>query len=558
MTTIPELAEDFTVFLHIVFPYIGMNPHPCQIEFADFIAQPEERLMAMAQRDMGKSNIITAYICWELYKNPDIKIIVCSAAEKRAKDLVRQSKALIKTCPLLQHMAPVKSEGDLDGELRFQVNNRTARAAKDPSVAAYGMNAGMTGAHGDIIIADDLEIPENSVTPEAREKIRDRVRGFESIINDGGYSKILLVGTPQTMESMYFDLVEEAVYELYRVPAKVPDLASDSGMLGLPGWLRDKIDSGEMQPGDPTYPERFPLEELAKREVRMGRSMFMLQMMLDPSAADSEKYPLKLKDFMVMDLGTHEAPPRVVWGTSEPAREIKSPGIGTDQFYRPVYHTSPKEWIPYEHGVMWIDPAGHGGDQVGYAVVKTLGGNAYVLRAGGLDGGYSDATIKKLLSIAQECNIRRLVVEKNWSDGLYAKQVMNIINLLGLKMGVDGEMVHGQKESRIIDTLEPAMNAHRIVIDSSVARNHELMYQVSHISRERGCLRHDDQVDALAGAIQALQGHLFRNSEQAVEEYEQAEFRATMEEFATRCGIKKPKPQPSFLGKNNSRLRRRR
>jgi hypothetical protein len=88
---------------------------------------------------------------------------------------------------------------------------RTIKGAKDPSVAAYGMNAGMTGAHADIIIADDLEIPENSMTREAREKIRERVRGFESLINDGDHCKIIMVGTPQTMESMYFELIEDAI-----------------------------------------------------------------------------------------------------------------------------------------------------------------------------------------------------------------------------------------------------------------------------------------------------------------------------------------------------------
>jgi predicted phage terminase large subunit-like protein len=553
--TIPEMAEDFTVFLEIIFPYIGMTAHPCQVEFANFIAQPEERLMAMAQRDMGKSNIVSAYICWELYRDPERKILVCSASEKRAKDLVRQAKAMIKSVPLLSHMAPNKN--DLDGELRFDVGNRKNKAAKDPSVAAYGMNAGMTGAHAHTIITDDIEIPENSMTPEARDKIRERVRGLESIINDGDDCKILIIGTPQTMESMYFELIEEAIYDLYRVPAKYPETLEDMSGLGIPGWVRDNLESGRAQPGDPTYPERFPPEELAKREARMGRSMFTLQFQLDPSAADSEKFPLKLKDLIVMDLGTHEAPPRVVWGSTEPIREIKSPGIGADQFYRPMYYTNPKEWIPYEQGVMWIDPAGYGGDQVGYAIVKTLGGNAYVLRAGGLDGGYSDATIKKLLSYAQECGIKRIVVEKNWSDGLYAKQITNIIAHLGIKISVDGELVKGQKESRIIDTLEPVMNAHRMIVDQSVARNKELMYQLSHITRERGCLRKDDQVDALAGAIQALQGSLFRNTEQAVEEYEQKEFMATVEEFMKTTGQTPAKKTHTFISRTRSKAFRR-
>jgi hypothetical protein len=233
---IEEMADDFGVFLQIVFPYIGLTPHPCQLHFADFIAGPGERKLAMSQRDMGKSNLLSLLVVWYGYCNPDCKIIVASATEKRAKDIVRQAKAIIKSCDLLSHMSPGKD--DLDGELRFNFGNRTIKGAKDPSVAAYGMNAGMTGAHADIIIADDLEIPENSMTREAREKIRERVRGFESLINDGDHCKIIMVGTPQTMESMYFELIEDAIYDLYRVPARVPLNLDDANTLGFPGWLQ--------------------------------------------------------------------------------------------------------------------------------------------------------------------------------------------------------------------------------------------------------------------------------------------------------------------------------
>jgi hypothetical protein len=539
---IEEMADDFGVFLQIVFPYIGLTPHPCQLHFADFIAGPGERKLAMSQRDMGKSNLLSLLVVWYGYCNPDCKIIVASATEKRAKDIVRQAKAIIKSCDLLSHMSPGKD--DLDGELRFNFGNRTIKGAKDPSVAAYGMNAGMTGAHADIIIADDLEIPENSMTREAREKIRERVRGFESLINDGDHCKIIMVGTPQTMESMYFELIEDAIYDLYRVPARVPLNLDDANTLGFPGWLRDGIESGVLKPGDTTYPERFPPEELAKREARMGHSMFMLQFLLDPSVSDSDKFPLKLSDFIVQEIGLQEAPPRVVWGTSEPRRDIRSPGLGVDQFHSPIFFTNPKEWIPYEHGVMWIDPAGFGGDEVGYAVVKALGGNAYVLRAGGKKGGYSDKTLHELLTIAQECGIRRITVEKNWGDGLYGQQLVNKINLLGLKMSVESISVKGQKESRIIDTLEPLMNSHRIVIDPMVARDYELMYQISHISRERGCLPQDDRVDALAGAVSCLQGYLFRDSQNAVKDYEEREFQETLREFMNLTkGPQKPQPK---------------
>jgi len=62
-----------------------------------------------------------------------------------------------------------------------------------------------------------------------------------------------------------------------------------------------------------------------------------------------------------------------------------------------------------------------------------------------------------------------------------------------------------QKEKRIIDTLEPIMNSHRLVIDDLLIKedfklepDHQLFRQMTRITRDKGALRHDDQIDALA------------------------------------------------------------
>ena len=62
-----------------------------------------------------------------------------------------------------------------------------------------------------------------------------------------------------------------------------------------------------------------------------------------------------------------------------------------------------------------------------------------------------------------------------------------------------------QKEKRIIDTLEPIMNSHRLVVDDLLIKedfklepDHQLFRQMTRITRDKGALRHDDQIDALA------------------------------------------------------------
>ena len=72
------------------------------------------------------------------------------------------------------------------------------------------------------------------------------------------------------------------------------------------------------------------------------------------------------------------------------------------------------------------------------------------------------------------------------------------------------------KELRIIDTLEPVMNSHRLIIDQKVIEKDfrsnpdetperrlklQLVYQLSRLSKHRGSLVHDDLADSLAGAV---------------------------------------------------------
>jgi len=74
-----------------------------------------------------------------------------------------------------------------------------------------------------------------------------------------------------------------------------------------------------------------------------------------------------------------------------------------------------------------------------------------------------------------------------------------------------------QKEQRIIDTLEPVMNQHRLVVDPRViqkdydsvqhmppdkAAKYMLTYQMTRITKQRGALAHDDRLDVLAMAVQ--------------------------------------------------------
>ena len=102
-----------------------------------------------------------------------------------------------------------------------------------------------------------------------------------------------------------------------------------------------------------------------------------------------------------------------------------------------------------------------------------------------------------------------MVIESNFGDGMATallKPVMAKIHPCEIE-----EVRHSiQKEKRIIDTLEPIMNTHRLVIDEKFIKDdfrlepdHQLFRQMTRITRDKGALRHDDQIDALAIAANA-------------------------------------------------------
>jgi hypothetical protein len=88
-----------------------------------------------------------------------------------------------------------------------------------------------------------------------------------------------------------------------------------------------------------------------------------------------------------------------------------------------------------------------------------------------------------------------------------------------------------RKEDRIIDTLEPVLNQHRLVIDQRLVNwdyqsNNDmapeerlprmLMYQLTRMCREKGAVKHDDRVDALALGVKHFQDILAISSREAL------------------------------------------
>ena len=189
----------------------------------------------------------------------------------------------------------------------------------------------------------------------------------------------------------------------------------------------------------------------------------------------------------------------------------------------------------YTGSILAIDPSGRGADETGYAVVKMINGYLYVPACGGLKGGYDKDTLTELSHIAKKHKVNGVIIESNFGDGMYSellKPVMAKIHRCSIE-----EVRHStQKERRIIDTLEPVMMSHKLVIspevieedfrsamkyEQSVRQSKMLIYQMTRLTSARGCLRHDDRLDALSIAVAHFTEQMARDEEAGLDEIKQ-------------------------------------
>ena len=498
-----EMREDFRVFLYYVFKYLQLgDPTPCQYDMAYYLQHGPKRSVIQAFRGVGKTLITGAHAAWRVWNEPNIKVLIVSGSGKHAKKVATFVRSLFTILPVLRHLEP--GPNDIDVADGFNVAG--IPPAVQNTFSSLGLTGQLAGNRANLLIADDVETLTNSYTIHQREKLWEAVKEFDSILNSDEdtefVNRTIYLGTPQTEETLYTTLIKDRGYSCRIWTARVPE---DPGKYG--GCLADLV----MQQGDvgaPVDPQRFNEEELIDRELSYGRSGFARQFMLDPELGDAERFPLKLADLIINSIDNMRAPAYIAW-SNDPRYALEdtlSPGINGDRFYRPMKLSD--DWTEYTGSVMAIDPAGKGKDEVGYAIVKHLHGILYVCDCGGLKGGYEDDNMKALAMLAKRYQVNEIVCEANFGGGIFAATLRKFLATIH-QCHVEDVTSSGQKEKRIIDTLEPVMNQHRLIMSEEVVRadikgddkSYSLFYQMTRLSPHRGCLKHDDRLDALAMAV---------------------------------------------------------
>ncbi len=522
---LPEpFSNDFRYFLVVVWKHLQLpKPTPIQLDIAEYMQDGPKRRIIEAFRGVGKSWMAAAYVLWLLRNDPQKKIMVVSASKTRADDFAQFCLRLIREMKILKCLDPDRDE-QRSASNRFDV--RPSIPDQSPSVKSVGIFGQLTGSRADLILADDVEVPNTAWTVGMREKLLHSVGEFNAILKPGG--EIMFLGTPQTEESIYNKLRTKS-YQCRIWPSRYPKNPDKYGDALAPVILDRCVDRKNM----PTDPDRFSEMDLVEREASYGRSQFTLQFQLDTTLSDLQRFPLRLSDLIVMEVDQN-APEKLVWSSGAEYRinDLPTVGFSGDYYHRPAFIHG--DWIEFQGCVMFVDPSGRGMDETAYAIVAQLNGNLFVLEVGAFREGYTEPVLEGLAQAAKRQKVKLILLEDQFGQGMLQSLLQPYLRNI-YPCTIEPVRSNMQKERRIINALEPVLNQHRLIINRSVVEKdsqprdddpietalaYQLFHQMTHLTVDKNCLQHDDRLDALAGAIEYWNESLAIDENRAIKERE--------------------------------------
>ncbi len=537
-----------------------------ELDIANFASTGPKKRGVLAPRGVGKTNFGTAALtCFRLFRDVDRRVLIPSKSEGAMKEVISLVKGWLASVWFLQHLSPenaLRADGQPCRNTTLYFDVAGCKENKQPSVKAIGNEGQLEGNRAHSIFPDDVETKINTKTVESRAALAALLPEYVNITypdlpdQDDPDNELLrpvdpvevcFFGTVKHEDTTYAKLDAKRdgqgrrVYHFRTWTLAYPTPDEVLGALELSPMLLADLASGRNKPGDPVFPKRFGYDNIAEKQAE-GYTEYSMEHQQQVRLAKTNRYPLRLGDLIIMDVPRDVAPATVVWGTQDSSGSTEISDItcismsSSDVLRRPVFMSKPDEWFPYHGTKAYIDPAGRGTDKTGLAIVSALGSLLFVKFCRGLPGGADVDSMLALIAICKEHRATDIHIEGNIDVfGTYIQSFESVIRGQfeepgpaypnGWKASVSearAVSAMGFKETRIIDTLEPAFSSHRVIVCRSVIApgpaeepHQTLQYQISRIRKERKCLTEDGALDALAGCVYQW-AHILRNDRPSI------------------------------------------
>lgn len=454
---------DFKLFSVLWNQSQGRKTPPLHLKMADWLEarwkKGDTRLLLMAFRSAGKSSIVGLFAAWLIYRNPDIRILVLAADFTLAKKMVRNVKRIIECHPLTTHLKPERA--DQWASDRFTV--KRMMELRDPSMMAKGVSSNITGSRADIVICDDVEVPNTCDSADKRADLREKLSEIAYVLVAGGAQ--LYVGTPHHYYSIYADMPRTEIGEEQPF---------------LDGFERLSLPLIDGQ-GAITWPERYSAQAVAQMKREAGPNKFDSQMMLKPV--------------------------NIMQGRLDPdALQPYDAPLEYDRMLQTLFIGQMK----MVGASCWWDPAfgrGSGDDSVCAVVFTDEGGNYYLHHLAYIRVNEQDDTdeatqqSRVVAALAKEFYIPAIAVETNGIGRFLPNILRNELTRARAPARVQEISSRRPKAVRIIEGFDALMAAKRLFIHKSVCDTPFLMEMREWRPNTRSGASHDDGLDAVAGAL---------------------------------------------------------
>lgn len=452
---------NFKLFIALWNKIQNQTTPQIHFQMADWLesswTQEQTRLLLQAFRSSGKSTITGLYAAWRLFQHPDLRILVLAAETTLARKMVRNVKRIIERHPCTAHLKPDKL--DQWGNERFTVNR--SKELRDPSMLAYGISSNMTGSRADIIICDDVEVPNTCDTAGKRETLRDRLSENDFVLVPGG--TMLYVGTPHSWYTIYTDTPRQEIGE--------DDIFLNGyNRLTIP-LLNEKNEC--------VWPERYTKSDIKRMRKAAGPNKFASQMLLKPvNIADGHLDPAALQ-FYSDDLIMSD--------------ELKG------------LYLNGKRLVSSS---AWWDPAfgRQGGDRSVLAVIFTdekgeyyLHHLAYITVPQNSPEDEATNQCKQIINIARRLYLPSITLEINGLGRFLPNILRRELNSARVPCAVRETSSTKPKDLRILESFDAVMAARALHVHSDIQKTPFITEMQEWRPGKNNT--HDDGLDAVAGAL---------------------------------------------------------
>ena len=150
--------------------------------------------LIMLPRAHLKSHMVATWCAWIITRHPEVTMLYVSATSELAQTQLYAIQNILASSVYMryfpEYINPQEGKREKWSAMKMTIDHvrRKEEGIRDATIATAGLTTNTTGWHADIIVADDLVVPENAYTEDGRDSVAKKASQFTSIRNAGGFT----------------------------------------------------------------------------------------------------------------------------------------------------------------------------------------------------------------------------------------------------------------------------------------------------------------------------------------------------------------------------------